>query len=121
MGTQRSCEVLPGDSPASPAATSFEEGMALTLGPSGNPMTPPQRAAKRRAAREALIAQASVFTAAKGERSGVLDRTCPAKKTLVFGEFAPASAPHWNSNVPLKKAVSKFLLGQRSSSEAAPR
>jgi len=68
-----------------------------------------------------LRVQASVFTAAKGEHDGVLDPAWPAKKTLVFGEFAPAPAPHLNTNVPLKKAVSKFLLGQKSSSDAAPR
>merc|ERR1712232_468341 len=129
--TQDSCEVLLGGFSASPAVP-FEEDVALTLGPCGNPMTPPQRAAKRRAAREAVIAKArneclplrvraSVVTAASGERSGVLDPARPAKKTLAFAEFAPASAPRWNTDMPLKKAVSKFLLGQSSSSDTAPR
>jgi hypothetical protein len=129
--TWSSCEVVQGDSRASPAAPSEME-LALTLGPYGNPISPPHRVAKQRAVREALMTkarnagmplrvQSSMALPDSGERSGVLDPTRPAKKALAFSEFAPASAAHWSSDRPLKKAVSKFLLGQDSCCDAAPR
>jgi hypothetical protein len=126
--TRSHCEELPGNLLASPAAPQ----VALTLGPYGNPMSPPQRVAKQRAARESLMTKArsecmplkvqpSMALLEIGGRSGVLDPMRPAKKALAFNEFAPTSAAHWSSDRPLKKAVSKFLLGQASCCEAAPR
>jgi hypothetical protein len=95
-----------------------------------NPLSPPQRMQKRRAAREAMLAKArhegmplkveASARATSKTTQGPLDPTLPAKKTLVFGEYATTPTAHWSSDRPLKKAVSKFLLGQ-SCNQAAPR